>query len=1049
MYNDLTFFTNEGEQTLLDRFNKILKNNTQYFDILVGYFRTSGFYNLYEAMEDIEKIRILVGINSDRKTIELIDQANKEQIKLNFSSKEVRDEFSEKINKEFEESEDSFNVEKGAMKFIEFLRNGKLEIRAYPFDKIHAKVYIMRKNQEVSEDFGKVITGSSNFSQSGLKDNLEFNVELKDNRDVKYALDKFNELWYQSIDITDVYQDTVSNTWIRQDITPYELYLKFLYEYFKEEINHDKGLLIKKKYMPEDFIEYQYQKEAVIDAKKKLEAYGGVFISDVVGLGKTYICALLAQQLEGRKLIVCPPPLVEYWDETFKEFNQVATVVSLGKLDDVFEKDTSKYDYVFVDEAHRFRNENTDNYKKLHEICHGKKVILISATPLNNYPKDIASQLYLFEKRTNSNLSLKNIEKFFRDINNRIKKYERGSQEYIDEIKSVSEEIREKILQEVMVRRTRKDIIENYPEDVEKQGLRFPELETPRKLIYQFDQHTEEVFNETLNAIKVLKYSRYSPLTYLKNPTKVQKSLMTGQMNMTGFMRSMLVKRLESSFYAFKNTLQRFIDSYARFINMYEEGTIWVSKKNINDLIDSGDEDALMDLYEQDKAQKFSSSDFREEFYEELYYDMAILQRIRKRWESIKSDPKMNKFLTELTIDEILIENKLIIFTEAEETSLYLKEQLSRIYRDTVLQYSSKSSKAIRKKIEENFDPKVKKQKDDIRILITTDVLAEGVNLHRANVIINYDLPWNPTKVMQRVGRINRVGSKYEKIYVYNFFPTSQGEGAISLEANIIGKIQAFHNTLGDDIQYLSESEEVNSFGLYKVLNDKEALEGKEEVRSTLTYLALIRKVRDENPQLFNKIKKLPKKSRSSKKSNIISNQTTVTFFKKGLLRKMYLADNYNVKEINFFDMVDIIQANENDMKQNIEKVFYSHLEKNKNLFYADLSKQCEENEDTEITGRNVSFIKMIKALYKEECFTDEEILFLEKVEEAVKQGTIVRAKINEVYKKIQGKSPIEVLNIIEYDIPDTYLKDENVKEYSDNTKPETILSEYLIESGE
>ncbi len=385
MYNDLTFFTNKEEQTLLDRFNKILRNSTQYFDVLVGYFRTSGFYNLYESMEDIERIRILVGINADIKTIELIDKAKNEQIKLNLSTKEIRDEFTGEIIKEFEESEDSEEVEKGAIKFIEFIKSGKLEIRAYPYDKIHAKVYIMRKDQKVSEDFGKVITGSSNFSQAGFKDNLEFNVELKDNRDVKYALARFNELWSQSVDITDVYEDTIPNTWIKEDITPYELYLKFLYEYFKEEINHDKGLMIKKKYIPDGFVEYQYQKEAVIDAKKKLEAYGGVFISDVVGLGKTYICALLAQQLEGRKLIVCPPPLVDYWDETFKEFNQVATVVSLGKLDDVLDKDTSKYDYVFIDEAHRFRNENTDNYKKLHEICHSKKIILISATPLNNY----------------------------------------------------------------------------------------------------------------------------------------------------------------------------------------------------------------------------------------------------------------------------------------------------------------------------------------------------------------------------------------------------------------------------------------------------------------------------------------------------------------------------------------------------------------------------------------------------------------------------------------------------------------------------------------
>ncbi|MBE6054289.1 MAG: helicase [Clostridium sartagoforme] len=1048
MYNDLTFFTNQDGQSLLERFNKILRNNTQYFDILVGYFRSSGFYNIYQAMEGIEKIRILVGINTDKKIIDLIDEANNYQIELNIPKKEVVEELIENINNEFEKSEDNEEVELGALKFVQFIREGKLEVRAYPDDKIHAKVYIIRKDQEISEDFGKVITGSSNFSKSGLKDNLEFNVELKDNRDVKYALDKFNELWDKSVDITKEYEETVSNTWIREDITPYELYLKFLYEFFKEEINHDKEFLLKNKYIPDGFIEYKYQKEAVIDAKKKLEAYGGVFISDVVGLGKTYICAMLAQQLQGRKLIVCPPPLVEYWMETFNEFNQAATVVSLGKLDSILEKDTSRYDYIFVDEAHRFRNDNTDNYKKLHEICHGKKVILISATPLNNYPKDIASQLYLFQKRTNSNLPVKNIEKFFRDIKTRLKNYEKGTDEYINEVKKVSEEIREEILQHVMVRRTRKDIIENYSDDVQKQGLRFPELDAPRKLIYEFDTKTDELFNETLIGIKKMKYARYSPLTYLKNPTKAQKSLMIGQMNMEGFMRSMLGKRLESSFHAFKNTLKRFKESYERFITMYEDGVIWISKKNINDYIDAGDEEALFDLFEQDKAQRFEASEFKEDFYNDLYNDLAILQKLNRKWENIKTDPKLNKFLTELTIDENLKTNKLIIFTEAEETAAYLYENLKLIYGATVIQYSSKSSNALRKRIEENFDPKYKKHKDDVRILITTDVLAEGVNLHRANVVINYDLPWNPTKVMQRVGRINRVGSKFENIYVYNFFPTSQGDSAINLEANIISKIQAFHSTLGDDIKYLSDAEETNSFGLYKVLNDKDALEGKDDSRSWLKYLTLIRTIRDEEPQLFKRIKELPKKSKSSRVVQDIELDSTITFFKFGLLRKMYLSNKDITKEINFFNIVDLLEVDKEEKKVKINKDFYKHLNNNKQAFYQDLGKKEDESSDIELTGRSLSFVKKLKALYREECFTDTELAYLEKVEESVRDGSIVRGKINEIYKRIDGKSPIEILNIIEEELPDTYLQNKSDDKQDEVKKPETILSAFLLKGG-
>ena len=509
MHNDLTFFTNEPGRTLLDRFIISLENNTQFFDVLVGYFRTSGFYKVYNSLENVEKIRILVGISADNQVIELIDSARTEQLELQFSSKEIKDQFQTLIHQEYESSDDSFEVEQGARKFIEFIKAGKLEVRVYPHGKIHAKVYIIRKRS--LEDFGKVITGSSNFTEAGLKDNLEFNVELKDARDVIYALEKFEELWDESVEITKEYVESVSNTWVRDDISPYELYLKFLYEYFKEEINHDKSL-IKNRYLPPGFKKLQYQEEAVIDAKKKLEAYGGVFLSDVVGLGKTYISAMLAQQLEGRKLVVCPPVLVDYWDETFKEFNQVATVVSMGKLDQIIERDYTRYDYVFIDEAHRFRNENTQSYEMIHQICAGKKVILISATPLNNYPKDIASQLYLFQKRNDSTLAVKHLDAFFARINTRLKKYEKGSAPYNRELKAASKELRERVLQDVMVRRTRRDILENYAEDLQAQNIKFPELETPCKLVYEMNTKTESLFNDILHGIKSLSYARYKSL---------------------------------------------------------------------------------------------------------------------------------------------------------------------------------------------------------------------------------------------------------------------------------------------------------------------------------------------------------------------------------------------------------------------------------------------------------------------------------------------------------------------------------------------------------
>lgn len=457
--NDLTFFTNEQGQTLSDRFKKIIKNNTQFFDVLVGYFRASGFYEIYEALENVEKIRILVGINVDEETV-LVNNVAKSSDgeKYYFSTKEIKTFTKKAIKEELENSEDTYEIDLGVKKFIEYLQSGKIEIRVYPYDKIHAKVYIMRKDLDKSEDFGKVITGSSNFSYSGLKGNLEFNVELKNSADVKYALDKFESLWEVSEPLNEEYVSTLKNdTWIKEDITPYELYLKFLFEYFADEINEDK-VEVNVSDLPAGFVNYKYQTDAVNQAKRMLERYNGVFLADVVGLGKTFITALLARELIGQKLVICPPVLKNYWEETLREFGVLAKVVSLGKLDEILENYPNDYfRYVFIDEAHRFRNEGTEAYGKLHKICINKKVILISATPQNNSPMDLLNLISLFQYKNESNIieDEPNLEKFFKRLSTREKNAiklqkdnptEANKNKVNEIIKANSSEIRENVL---------------------------------------------------------------------------------------------------------------------------------------------------------------------------------------------------------------------------------------------------------------------------------------------------------------------------------------------------------------------------------------------------------------------------------------------------------------------------------------------------------------------------------------------------------------------------------------------------------------------------
>lgn len=1054
-YNDLTFFTNEEGYTLYDRFNKILSNNVQFFDILVGYFRSSGFYKMYKSMENVEKTRILVGLNLDKKSVELIQEA-KNITQIDFMPNiEAKKYYSEEVNEEIEKSEDSEDVEIGIKKFIEFIKSGKLEIRVYPHHPIHAKVYIMRKDLSKSEDYGKVITGSSNFSKSGLIDQLEFNVELKDSRDVKFAEEKFEELWKNSIEVNDEYIDNAERSWIREDITPYELFIKCLYEYFQEEINQD-NLNPNALGLPPGFMKLQYQLHAVIRAEKILETYNGVFLSDVVGLGKTYIAAMLAKRLRGRKLVICPPVLMKNWENVLWDFDVSAKIRSVGKLDSILQMDRDSYDYVFIDEAHRFRNDDNDTYAKLHQICNGKKVILISATPQNNRLSDIENQIYLFQNKNNSNIipNRKDLEGFFSVQKNKLKKYELGTPEYMEMSKEVSAEVRDKVLNHIMVRRTRKEIMKYYKNDLEKQGLTFPKLNTPEKIVYQFDDKLDKIFNNTLDVIKTLTYSRYKALIYLKKIEPKYKSLLVGQRNMGGFMKGILLKRLESSFYAFNKTLNRFIESYEAFIDMYNSGTVYISKKyNVYDLMNNGEEDKLALIVEKNDAFKFKSEMFNKEFIEDLQFDLANLKRVKRMWKPVEHDPKLEKFLDDLKNNNLLKKNKILIFSESKETAEYLAENINKKFNNKAILFTGDSSNRLREVIENNFNPDVNKneQKDDYRILVTTDVLAEGISLHRANVIVNYDLPWNPTRIMQRVGRINRVGTKFNDIYVFNFFPSSQVSENMTLEENISSKIQAFHDTLGEDFKYLSENEDVDAYGifgktLYDKLNSDEVLEEEDfEEDTSLKYLNIIRDVRDNNEELFTKVKNYPKKIRSAK---YLDQDGTITFFRKGKVKRFFITDEEMTREIKFLEAIKYFECDENEKKANISKFYYKNLKRNKEGLVASLQEDIVDVSPTRKGGKNHNkeLLKYLKAINHYPKFTEFENQRIDKLMILFEDGVIPKNKLKEIVKAVKGASnPIEILNTIWDMVPNSYIENNNSNDNIEEYNTEVVLSLDLV----
>ena len=1052
---DLKFFTNEPERDLYSRFAAILKSNTQFFDVLVGYFRASGFFRMYEALEQVEKIRILVGLNVDRFTVKIIDRFSEETKVASISAADGKSIISEEIEKEFEDSDSSSDVERGVRVFIDWLKSGKLEMRMYTEAPIHAKVYIMRKDQSLVPDtYGSVITGSSNFSEAGLMNNLEFNVELKDAPDVKFALTKFEELWKRATDIRDTYIEAVEqHTWMRNDITPYQLYLKTLYEFFKEEINADKESF--ETLLPDGYMRLQYQIDAVTQARKKLDAYNGVFISDVVGLGKTYICAMLANSFNRNtyKLFICPPVLVDYWKSVLQEFDVArCDVESLGKLDKIVAKGTDKYTYIFIDEAHRFRNAGTEAYTYLHQICRGKKVVLISATPINNYTSDVENQIYLFQSKQSGTINgIKNIEGFFRGLNSQLAKKPKGSKAYMAQLRENSEIIRDKLIREVMIRRTRSEIQQYYGDDLRKQGLVFPKAGSPEKIVYSFDDEIDDAFNQTISIIKDFKYSRYTPLLYLKDQKKYA-TMLAAQRNMGGFMKGIMVKRLESSFYAFRKTLDRFAESYSRFIEMAKTGKIYISKKvNVYDLLDDGDTRKLMYLIEQQDVMEFDTKEFSSQLIRDLEYDLSQLRSLQLIWSLIHDDPKLDEFRRCLTTNPIVKGKKAIIFTESKETAEYLYDSLKDLYGSRIVYYSGQSSPALKVEIEDSFNPKNKsKDNDKYDLLITTDVLAEGINLHRANVLVNYDLPWNPTRIMQRVGRINRVGTEHERIYVFNFFPTAQSKQQMPLEERILEKLQAFHDTLGEDFKYLSDEEEVSSQKLFADLTSD--LDSEEEsTNPELEYLAIIRKIRDEEPKLFEMIKRLPKRAKAGKRFDKVDKNSTITFIRKGALKTFFISDASESKQLTFMQAIAMIRSEPDDPRISIPGDFHKQFEQNDTAF--DHMLVAEEEVSVEmpmVTGNDAKVIRFLKAMKSDPRFTDDQEERMEKLITLWENGEIPAKVSKDVVKKTKlVTDPLELYFEIMKIVPPSYFEEKKSGNASVDGEKQVVLSCYLKKGDE
>ena len=682
---DTSFITNESNFTLVDRFNSLLKD-TEFFDCLVGYFYVSGFNKLQESLKSTKKIRILVGMGIDSQTFKLIEDSRTSTI----STTEYKKQFKKDVIKEMNNSEDNLVVEKGALLFLDWLKSGKVEIRGYKERKTHSKLYIM-SFPETDRDKGRVVTGSSNFTYPGLEKNLEFNVELSRKEDYIFAREEFEKLWEHSEPISEEFINTLTHdTWLRNDITPYELYLKFIYEFLYDKIWNDKKD-IDIDYFPPNFKYLDYQRDAVLDAKEKIKEYGGVFLSDVVGLGKTYMGALLAQQLKGTTLVIAPPALIDEhnpggWKRVLRDFEVKSIVESKGKLDQIVEKyEHNSYQNVMIDESHDFRNEDTQQYEYLSKICKGKNVILISATPFNNSPSDLLSQIKLFQPAHNSTLpnpKVRDLEAYFKRLDKTQKMVDqsRNPELYLKVSKEISADIRENILQYLMVRRTRSSISKYYKEDLKKNKMEFPDVKKPIAVYYEFDDYINEVFEETLKLINQnLTFAKYRPLA-VEYQIKPDMKFINSQKIMGNFIKILLIKRLESGSYAFKKSIDNSISLHENALKVFQEkGEFYTSPSytsKVFSLIEEEDIDKIDELINEGKVKKYLKEEFTPKFEEDLKLDLKVLHYIRDRWASIEEYPKRGR-LVDLLNSNVLKDKKVIIFTEFIDTAEDISKLIS------------------------------------------------------------------------------------------------------------------------------------------------------------------------------------------------------------------------------------------------------------------------------------------------------------------------------------------------------------------------------------
>jgi superfamily II DNA or RNA helicase len=723
----------------------------------------------------------------------------------------------------------------------------------------------------------------------------------------------FDGLWTEASDLSGLIADELRRSWVAALATPYDVYMKALYTLVRDRVEFGGEL-----FEGGDVFDRlaDFQKSAVRQVVRMIRQYGGALVADVVGLGKSFIGAAVVQHFEraehARPLVVCPAPLVDMWRRYNESLRLNAQVVSTGQLrGDMGDGNpllgdylTRDRDFVLIDESHAFRHPGTQRYRLLAEfLAHGRRrACLLTATPQNRSPWDVYHQIKLFhpEDRTSLPVDPPDLREYFRAA-------ERGERQL------------PALLSNLLVRRTRQHVLRFYGHDGEtgqrvdpgrfdpyRRGERrayvvvgsrrqfFPrrELETIEYSIEDTYQGLYDDIRRTLvrplrgappgDRLLFARYRLYDYVLSDRRGGEQYTQLRTAGAGLHGLMRVLLFKRLESSVEAFRSSVRRMASVHRSYLTALGSGIVPAGEEAQELLAEAESEESTDWLDElRQRASRYHADDFdTERLALDLTHDLRLLERLLTLVEPITSerDAKLQVLLNRLGRPPLAL-GKRLIFTQFADTARYLYEHLRSLGGPGAAVELLLSNVRDKGAVVGRFAPRANPEQRDpdpareIGTLVTTDVLSEGLNLQDCAALVNYDLHWNPVRLIQRFGRIDRVGSEHEQVFAFNFLPEAGLERHLGLRRVLRERIREIHETIGEDASILEAGERLNEEAMYAVYEARgealDELEDDEDRHAVQLAEAeeLLRRLREEDPAEYARIAALPDGLRSAKRA--------------------------------------------------------------------------------------------------------------------------------------------------------------------------------------